>query len=274
MKMENVYLGRKEAPIGADTWQLLDSIMIEAAKSQLRRRLITLEGPYGYGLKVLPLSDCELEEGISTSSVVPVHAIKSGFSLGKRDLAAFEKEKLAFDGGPVACAAMDCAAKEDGIIFQGISGSPGLLNIEGASTQTLTKWDKVGAAADQIIEAVTKLDDAGLHGGYCMALAPSLYNLLLRRYPQGDGTELDHIRYYRIGRCCQSPGPEKGRSPSRFRSPVLFALYRTGYGCRLYWSGRRQSGILCSGESGTPHPCTGSNLCSQIMVRRPAGELR
>ncbi len=27
-----------------------------------------------------------------------------------------------------------------------------------------------------------------------MALAPSLYNLLLRRYPQGDGTELDHIR--------------------------------------------------------------------------------
>ena len=35
MKMENVYLGRKEAPIGADTWKLLDSIMIEAAKSQL-----------------------------------------------------------------------------------------------------------------------------------------------------------------------------------------------------------------------------------------------
>ena len=123
-----------------------------------------------------------------------LHAIKSGFSLGKRDLAAFEKETLAFDGGPVACAAMDCAAKEDQIIFQGISGSPGLLNIEGTSSQTLTKWEKVGTAADQIIEAVTKLDDAGLHGGYCMALAPSLYNLLLRRYPQGDGTELDHIR--------------------------------------------------------------------------------
>ena len=128
MKMENVYLGRKEAPIGVDAWQLLDSIMIEAAKSQVPgRRLITLEGPYGYGLKVLPLSDCELEEGISTSSVVPVHAIKSGFSLGKRDLAAFEKEKLAFDGGPVACAAMDCAAKEDGIIFQGISVLPGII---------------------------------------------------------------------------------------------------------------------------------------------------
>jgi uncharacterized linocin/CFP29 family protein len=193
--MENVYLGRKDAPIGADTWKLLDNTMIEAAKSQLAgRRLITLEGPYGYGLKGIPLSDCELEEGISTSSFIPVHAIKSGFSLGKRDLAAFEKEKLPFDGSPVACAAMDCAAKEDQIIFQGITGYPGLLNIEGAGSQSLTKWDKVGTAADQIIEAVTKLDDAGLHGMYCLALAPSLYNLLFRRYPQGDGTELDHIR--------------------------------------------------------------------------------
>ena len=193
--MENVYLGRNEAPIGADTWKLLDSIMIEAAKSQLAgRRLISLDGPYGYGLKVLPLTDSEQEDGVFVSSFVPVNVIKSGFSLGKRDLAAFEKDNLTFDGDSVACAAMDCAAKEDHIIFQGISGSPGLLTAEGTSSQTLTKWDKVGTAADQIIEAVTKLDDSGFHGGYCMALAPSLYNLLLRRYPQGDGTELDHIR--------------------------------------------------------------------------------
>jgi len=193
--MENVYLGRKEASIGADTWKLLDSIMIEAAKSQLAgRRLISIDGPFGFGLKVLPLSDCEQEEGIFVSNSVPVNVIKAGFSLGKRDLAAFEKDNLTFDGGPVACAAMDCAAKEDRIIFQGIGESSGMMTVEGASSQTLTKWDKVGMAADQIIEAVTKLDDAGFHGGYCMALAPSLYNLLLRRYPQGDGTELDHIR--------------------------------------------------------------------------------
>jgi uncharacterized linocin/CFP29 family protein len=194
-KMENVFLGRKEAPIGAETWNLLDAVMIEAARSQLSgRRLLTLEGPFGFGLKVLPLRDCELEEGVITSSFVPLNVIKSGFSLGKRDLAAFEKEKLAFDGGPVACAAMDCAAKEDQMIFYGMAGSPGLMNVQGAGSQTLTKWDKIGTAADQIIEAVTKLDDAGFHSGYCMALAPSLYNLLLRRYPQGDGTELDHIR--------------------------------------------------------------------------------
>jgi uncharacterized linocin/CFP29 family protein len=232
--MENVYLGRKEAPVGADTWKLLDSIMIEAAKSQLAgRRLIALDGPYGYGLKVLPLADCELEEGVFTSAVVPVHGIKSGFSLGKRDLAAFEKDKLSFDGGPVACAAMDVAAKEDRIIFQGISGSPGLLTVDGAASQTLTKWDKVGTAADQIIEALTKLDDAGFHGNYCMALAPSLYNLLLRRYPQGDGTELDHIRTFVTDGVVKAPGLKKGgvllASGPQFCSLVIGQDMAVGY---------------------------------------------
>jgi uncharacterized linocin/CFP29 family protein len=232
--MENMFLGRNEAPISADTWHLLDTIMIEAAKSQLAgRRLLTLEGPFGFGQKVLSLSDCETEEGIYTSSFVPLNIIKSGFSLGKRDLAAFEKDKLAFDGGPVACAAMDCAAKEEQILFYGSGGVSGLLNVEGAVSQTLTKWDKIGTAADQIIEAVTKLDDAGFHSGYCMALAPSLYNLLLRRYPQGDGTELDHIRTMVTEGIVKAPILKKGgvllASGSQFASLCIGQDMAVGY---------------------------------------------
>jgi len=209
--MENRYLGREEAPIGADTWKLLDSNMIEAVKSQLAgRRIITIDGPFGFGLKVIPLSDCDLEEGISGSSFIPVNEIRSEFNLGKRDLASFEKDKLILDMGSVACAAIDCAAKEDQIIFHGIQGSMSLLTAEGSSSLTLTKWDKIGTAADQIIESVTKLDDAGFHGPYCMALAPSLYNLLLRRYPQGDGTELDHIRSIISDGVVKAPVLKKG----------------------------------------------------------------
>jgi uncharacterized linocin/CFP29 family protein len=209
--MQNRYLGREEAPVGADTWKLLDSTMIEAAKSQLAgRRIIAIEGPFGFGLKVIPLSDCELEEGNSGSTFIPVNEIRSEFILGKRDLASFEKDKLILDMGPVACAAIDCAAKEDQIIFHGMQGSPGLLTADGSSSQTLTKWDKIGTAADQIIESVTKLDDAGFHGPYCMALAPSLYNVLFRRYPQGDGTELDHIRSIISDGVVKSPVLKKG----------------------------------------------------------------
>jgi uncharacterized linocin/CFP29 family protein len=209
--MENRYLGREDAPLGAETWKLLDSTMIEAAKSQLAgRRIIAIDGPFGFGLKVIPVSDCDLEEGISGSIFIPVNEIKSGFSLGKRDLASFEKDRLVLDLSPVACAAIDCAAKEDQIIFHGIHGSPGLLTAEGSSTQTLTKWDKIGTAADQIIDSVTKLDDAGFHGPYCMALAPAQYNLLLRRYPQGDGTELDHIRTIVSDGVVKAPALKKG----------------------------------------------------------------
>ena len=209
--MQNRYLGREEAPVGADTWKLLDSTMIEAAKSQLAgRRIIAIEGPFGFGLKVIPLSDCELEEGNSGSTFIPVNEIRSEFNLGKRDLASFEKDKLILDMNPVACAAIDCAAKEDQIIFHGMQGSMGLLTAEGSSSQTLTKWDKIGTAADQIIESVTKLDDAGFHGPYCMALAPSLYNLLFRRYPQGDGTELDHIRSIVSDGVVKAPVLKKG----------------------------------------------------------------
>jgi uncharacterized linocin/CFP29 family protein len=61
-----------------------------------------------------------------------------------------------------------------------------------------------------MIDAVTKLDDAGFHGPYCLALAPSLYNLLLRRYPQADGTELDHIRTIITEGVVKAPVLKKG----------------------------------------------------------------
>ncbi|MDD5143576.1 family 1 encapsulin nanocompartment shell protein [Methanoregula sp.] len=209
--MEKDYLGRNEAPISAGTWKLLDTTMIEAAKSQMTgRRLVGIEGPYGLGLKVIPLSDCEIGEGIRSSPFIPVHLVSSSFFLSKRDLAASEKDQMLLDTEPVASAAIECARVEDGIIFSGIQDTPGLLGAGGPASLALTKWDKIGTAADQIIKAVTMLDDAGLHGPYCMGLAPSQYNLLLRRYPQGDGTELDHIRSILGGDVVKAPVLKKG----------------------------------------------------------------
>ncbi len=208
--MEHDYLGRKDAPVSAETWKLLDATMIEAAKSQLSgRRLISIEGPFGFGLKTIPLSDCEIAEGITSSPSVPVNLLTSTFFLNKRDLAAGGRDPI-LDLDPVASAAMACARKEDGVIFSGIQDTPGLLGAEGSGSLALTKWDKVGTAADQVISAVTKLDEAGFHGPYCMGLAPARYNLLLRRYPQGEGTELDHIRAILGGDVVKAPVLQKG----------------------------------------------------------------
>jgi uncharacterized linocin/CFP29 family protein len=43
-----------------------------------------------------------------------------------------------------------------------------------------------------------------------MGLAPAQYNLLLRRYPQGDGTELDHVRTILGGDVVKAPVLKKG----------------------------------------------------------------
>jgi uncharacterized linocin/CFP29 family protein len=69
-----------------------------------------------------------------------------------------------------------------------------LLNIPGNHSVKLSAWKKAGEAADDIIKALTELDSSGLHGPYSLALAPARYNLLYRRYPQGNQTEMAHLQ--------------------------------------------------------------------------------
>ena len=60
--MSNKYLARSDAPFGDEIWSLLDSAMIDVARSQLAgRRMLGLEGPYGLGLKMIPSADKALE---------------------------------------------------------------------------------------------------------------------------------------------------------------------------------------------------------------------
>lgn len=192
--MDNKYLGREDAPVGEEIWKVLDATMTEAAKSVLAgRRLLHVEGPFGLGLKGVPLQDVKGESGLVTSSFVPVSLIQKSFVLSKRDIAASEQEGLPFNTAPVAAAALDCALLEDKIVFQGAQGSQGLLTASGASELKLSTWKEVGKAADETISALTMLDNAGFHGPYSLALSPGRYNLLLRRYPQG-GTELEQIK--------------------------------------------------------------------------------
>ena len=193
--METNYLGRDDAPVKPETWKLLDETMVTAAKSTLAgRRLLNVEGPYGLGLKGVPLEDCPAGECLLVSKFVPVHMISTTFTLGVRDLLSYEQNGLPFTASPLIEAAIQCARMEDTIIFEGTAGVPGLLNAEGSNSQKLASWNSVGKAADDIIQAMITLDEAGYHGPYALALAPSRYNLLFRRYLQGVGTELEHLK--------------------------------------------------------------------------------
>ncbi|MFW6082665.1 MAG: family 1 encapsulin nanocompartment shell protein [Chloroflexota bacterium] len=195
--MANKYLAREDAPFGSDVWGALDEAMLEAAKGVLvGRRILELEGPYGLGLKSVPLKDETTESGLIWSKPLPLVLLQEGFDVGARDLANYERQGLTLDRSAVAEAALAVARREDDLIFNGDEalGIAGLRTDEDVSRVALSGWDEVGAAADELIEAVTKLDEAGFHGPYALALAPARYNLLFRRYERGNVSEFEHVK--------------------------------------------------------------------------------
>jgi uncharacterized linocin/CFP29 family protein len=240
--MSEKFLHRKDAPFGDALWQKIDQTVIEAAKSQLcGRRVIKTEGPYGFGFKALATSDCpvdeKLPEGVHMAAgcVVPLVVVQKGFRLAVRDIAAFEQSGIPLDLGEAARAAIDCAKQEDALIFNGSRklSTRGLLNAEGVGSVKLKPWKDIGAAAENVIEAVTALDDQGFHGPYALALAPKLYNLLFRQYPQGATTELEHIKQIAADGVVKAPVIASGGvllcTSGPFASIVLGQDLMTGY---------------------------------------------
>jgi len=167
--MSHHLLNRKDAPFAENVWGLIDTAVTEAAKSQLSvRRIVDIEGPYGLGTKSVPGADEPTREktqvGGAVATVVgaptlPLAGILSGFTLASRDIAAFEATGLAFDTKPAAAAGIACARQEDSVLLYGSSalGTDGLLSVKGSISHKLRPWKQVGAAADDVIAAVTKL---------------------------------------------------------------------------------------------------------------------
>jgi len=237
--MASKYLGRDDAPFGAQIWEALDGIVVGAARSQLSaRRLLEIEGPFGLALKSIPLPDTTARLGdasLMASPALPVPLIETTFALSARDLAAFEETGFSLDSQTVAEAAIRAAQAEDTLLLEGNKelGLEGLLTAKGAQSVTLGKWDETGSAANDVVKALTALDAAGFHGPYTLALAPGLYNHLLRILPQGFQTELQHIESIVGGKVVKAPGIKKGgvllASGKQFASIVIGQDMATGF---------------------------------------------
>lgn len=217
--MSEQYLHRGDAPFADSVWEQIDRAVVETAKSQLSgRRILSTVGPFGLGFKAVPLSDSTADgktvEGVTVSGCgsIPLAMLRSDFSLPVRDLVAAEQSGLPLDLGPATKAAIAVARQEDSLIFSGLGplGGTGLLNTPGSHSVKLKPWKEVGTAAEDVIAAVTELDNAGFHGPYALALAPKLYNLLFRRYAQGNQTELEHIRQVVPDGVVKAPGLPAG----------------------------------------------------------------
>jgi len=201
--VDEKFLHRGEAPFGEKVWKALDDAVIGTAKANLSaRRLLHVDGPYGLGLKNLPGGEMEVKEAeqadvtVTAAASIAVASVRTSFCLSQREIAAFEGPGFPMDLKGAVESAVACARQEDALVFHGAKAlnMPGLLASNGTLSSPLREWTKVGAAIDDIIKAATKLDDAGFHGPYALALSPARYNLLLRKYECGEMTELDHVK--------------------------------------------------------------------------------
>ena len=193
--MASNYLSREGAPFGSETWERLDGAMLAAARGELSgRRLLETKGPFGLGLKDIPLADEDLGDGLTVGGSLPLTLINRSFTLPVRDVAAFEHEPSALNLGPLIAAALAVAQAEDGLIFNGTARTAGLLSTEGVARVKLSAWSKTGAAQSDLIAAVTALDRAGFHGPFVLGLAPGRFNQLLRPLETGVVNELDLVK--------------------------------------------------------------------------------
>lgn len=240
MNVSSKFLHRDDAPFDEKVWKLIDDVVVGAAKSQMAaRRFLSIEGPYGLGLKQVPGPDVVVEDSegaaVAVSPSMPVMDIRRVFTIPARDIAAFEESGMLLRMDTAAQAAIVCARKEDELLLTGSKtlGVEGLLTAKGTQSLELQSWSKVGTAADDIIKGVTMLDDGGFRGPYVLALSPKLYNLLHRRYRQGNMTEMDHLKSIVGGGVVKAPGMGSPgvllASGKQFTSIVLGQDLMTGF---------------------------------------------
>ncbi|SDE36454.1 family 1 encapsulin nanocompartment shell protein [Rhodospira trueperi] len=198
------FLNRTQAPFEDGIWSLIDEAAGAAAQELMTaRRYLEVGGPYGPGLTSIELSNDDYcrqpepgEAGAVMSRAVSVPMLRKTFKLSLRRIAAYLSNGQPLDLSPAEDAAEAVARLEEQIVYYGRPefGLPGLLDNKGSCRMDGGDWTKPEDALEDVLAAVTKLDDAGFRGPHALVLAPKYYNALFRRYPDSDMVLINHLR--------------------------------------------------------------------------------
>jgi len=191
-------------PFGPELWAKIESAAVSAARDILTgRRILEVEGPYGLGLTTVEVGNDDFcrppgpeEASAVVSRAISVPMLYRRFALSKRRIAAFEGMGQPLNLKVVADAAQAVAVREEEFIYRGQPEFhlPGLLTAEGRNTLQGGDWSSVDQVLEDVIAAVNILDGRGYRGPYGLALTPTLYNNLFRRYAGTDLLQIEHLK--------------------------------------------------------------------------------
>lgn len=198
------HLNRDQAPFPAHVWKTIDDTAMEAAKPLLTgRRYLKVEGPYGLGLTTLEVGaddDCsscgEGEAGAILSRALAVPMLRKACRLSARRLAAHLEKGMPLTLTEVHDAAEAVARREEAFLYHGQPdfGLHGLLNVPGHREVKGADWGNLDNALNNVLAAITALDEAGFHGPYALALPPAQYNGLFRLYEHTELLQIQHLK--------------------------------------------------------------------------------
>ena len=190
---------REAAPFAQEVWDLIDGTA-RAAADEVRaaRRLVDVVGPLGFAARAGVAEDervgkgadeAEEEAHLHVPRVRPLPVLHRTFALGARSVAAREALREPLVLTEAAEAARQIGRAEDRLLFQGnqAAGVRGLVAHEGAIELSAGDWSDPARAADDLLGALARLDAAGRHGPFAVAVSPARFYQLLRPYP---GTSL------------------------------------------------------------------------------------
>jgi uncharacterized linocin/CFP29 family protein len=202
------YLNRQMAPFGEDIWRRIDEAAVKAARDVLTgRRFLEVDGPYSVGLTSVEVGHDDYcrqptpeEAGAVMGRAISVPMLRKDLRLSIRRVAAHQEMGQPLNLTPVEDAAEAVARREEEFVY---FGQPdfrlqGLLTAEGRAHHEGGDWGNIDQALEDVLAAVNALDAHGFRGPYALALSPSLYNGLFRRYAGTDMLQLEHLR-----RLCQ-----------------------------------------------------------------------
>jgi uncharacterized linocin/CFP29 family protein len=185
---------RDAAPFAQEVWDQID-LTARTAADEVRaaRRLLDVVGPLGFAARAGVAEDepvhgpdeAEEEAHLHVPRVRALPVLHRTFSLGARSVAARDALREPLVLAEAAEAARQIGRAEDRLLFQGneAAGVRGLLAHEGAITLSAGDWSDPVRAADDLLGALARLDAAGRHGPFAVAVSPARFYQLLRPYP-------------------------------------------------------------------------------------------
>jgi uncharacterized linocin/CFP29 family protein len=205
---------RKLAPISKDAWEAID----DEAKKHLTvslggRRIVDFKGPLGWHASAVDLGSVRPVEGqpepgvtAALRQVQPLMELRAPFELSRQTLENIARGCRDPELEPVRHAARAIALAEDRAIFHGYApaGITGLFEASASNALTLTRdYQRYPLV---VSEALARLHENGVGGGYAIALGPDCFKGLTGTATGGGYPVFEHVQRLIAGPVFWAPG--------------------------------------------------------------------